>query len=216
MIENLPELQHRCQQMVGATLGELAAHLQLPIPEHTLQAKGWIGQLIELYLGASGGSQAVHDFPLLNLELKTIPITHDKKPLESTYVCTVQSNEHAIDWRDSWVYRKLQHVLWIPVLTKSTARIPLAARVIQEPIWWRMDAATESILRADWEELMEMVALGMTRNISAKFGEYLHIRPKAANSKVLVDYLDQDAEPTKVVPRGFYLRPQFTQQILGS
>ena len=61
---------------------------------------------------------------------------------------------------------------------------------------------------------MEMLALGYGQNLSAKFGTYLHIRPKAANSKVLIDYITQDGISTKIVPKGFYLRPSFTQQIL--
>ena len=50
-------------------------------------AKGWAGQLIELYLGATAGSKQQQDFPTLGVELKTIPVSPDAKPLETTYVC---------------------------------------------------------------------------------------------------------------------------------
>lgn len=213
MVQNLQELQQRCQQITGKTIGDLAAQLQIAVPNNLLHAKGWIGQLIEQYLGASGGSNAIHDFPDLGIELKTIPITAKFQALESTYVCTVQSNEASSTWRDSWVYRKLSKVLWVPILS---ADLPINARIIQSPVLWCMEPAIEDALRTDWEELMEMLQLGYGKDLSAKFGQYLHIRPKAAHSKILVDYIDQHGNPTKIVPKGFYLRTAFTNKILSA
>lgn len=205
--ENLQELQQRCQQIRDKSIGHLADELQIQVPANLLQAKGWMGQLLELYLGATGGSNAIHDFPELGVELKTIPVNTNLKPLESTYVCTVNLNETALNWHDSWVYNKLKHVLWVPVL--ATKELPINERKILTPFLWKMDAKTEDILRTDWEELMEMMVLGNGAKITAKYGTFLHIRPKAANSKVLIDYQDNDGNRTKIVPKGFYLRPNF-------
>jgi DNA mismatch repair protein MutH len=212
--KNLLELQQRCQQITDKTIGSLAEELNLPVPADLLHAKGWIGQLIEAYLGATASSQALPDFPHLGIELKTIPVNKQNKPLESTYVCTVQTNEKVLAWHDSWVYHKLKHVLWVPLL--ASPELAITDRVIQAPILWQMDPATEDILRTDWEELMDMLALGYAKTLSAKYGTFLHIRPKAANSHVLVDYVDSEGNNTKIVPKGFYLRTQFTQAILSS
>lgn len=212
--QNLQELQLRCQQITGKTIGQLACELELEPPANLLQAKGWQGQIVELYLGATAKSHALPDFPDLGVELKTIPINAQYKPLESTYVCTVQTNEVAQYWRDSWVYRKLRTVLWVPILGDKSST--LISRQILKPILWHMDAAMEEILQTDWEELMELLQLGHAQQLSAKFGTFLHIRPKAANSYVLTTYLDMDGLPTKIVPKGFYLRPQFTQEILNT
>lgn len=209
---NLQELQQRCQQIAGKTIGYLAKELQVPVPKDLMQAKGWIGQLIEAYLGASASSKAMPDFPNLGIELKTIPINSQNKPLESTYVCTVQSNQTMLQWRDSWVYNKLKHVLWVPCLVST--KMAITDRIINKPILWPMDPETEEILRIDWEELMDMLQLGYAKNLTARHGTYLHIRPKAANSKVLIDYVDSDGNHTKIVPKGFYLRASFTQKIL--
>lgn len=211
MLKNLQELQSRCQEIEGLSVAAIANQLDLPMPENLQRAKGWLGQLIETYLGASGGSHARHDFPELGIELKTIPITNSDSPIESTYVCTVNSNEASIEWRRSWVYKKLSKVLWVPI--KSEA--PLADRIVSKPILWDMDPKTEDVLRIDWEELMEMIQLGDAHKLTASFGEYLHIRPKAANSKVRVDYIDSDSQKTKIVPKGFYLRQAFTQKIIA-
>lgn len=211
--QNLQELQQRCQQITGKTIGQVASELELEPPDTLLQTKGWLGQLLEAYLGATASSKAMPDFPNLGVELKTIPVTDQFKPLESTYVCTVQTNAEITNWRESWVYRKLRTVLWAPVVgAKNTA---ISARIFATPILWNMDPETEQVLQRDWEELMEMLELGYAKNLSAKYGTFLHIRPKAANSKVLIQYLDMDGNNIKIVPKGFYLRPAFTQLILN-
>jgi len=202
--KNLAELEQRCQQIAAQPIANLARKLGLNIPDNLVHAKGWVGQLLEVYLGATAGSRAQPDFPALGVELKTIPVDHTGKPLESTYVCTVQANHNELYWRNSWVYNKLKHVLWVPIMDQT----------ITTPFFWRMDDKAEDVLRTDWEELMEMLQLGYGKNLSAKFGTYLHIRPKAANSRVLVNYVDADGQDTKIVPKGFYLRPSFTAEIL--
>lgn len=210
--QNIQELQTRCSQLAGRTIHSIAQELNLTIPKNLLHAKGWVGQLIETYLGTSAGNKALPDFPNLGIELKTIPVDRNTKPLESTYVCTVQTNQNVLYWRDSWVYQKLRQVLWVPIL--ATPDLAIMNRVIGTPILWQMSEAIEEILRIDWEELMEMLELGHGKTLSAKFGTYLHIRPKAANSNVLINYVDEAGNNTKIVPKGFYLRSEFTARIL--
>lgn len=209
---NLQDLLYLCQQISGKSLGHLAKELQIPIPPNLLHAKGWMGQLIEVALGATAGTQAIPDFPQLGVELKTIPVNTKHAPLESTYVCTVNMTETPLPWRESWAYRKLKRVLWVPVLASSG--LAISNRVVLSPILWEMDLATEEVLRVDWEELMEMIQTGHAKNISAKYGSFLHIRPKAASSKILTEYTDSDGNRTKMVPKGFYLRTSFTKALL--
>ena len=83
------ELLQRCINIEGLTLAQLAAKLNLRIPEMPLQRKGWIGQAIEFALGATAGSKALPDFFNLGVELKTLPINHLGKPAESTFVTTI-------------------------------------------------------------------------------------------------------------------------------
>lgn len=210
--QNLQELVRQCQQMQYKSLGQLANELALKPPSSLNNAKGWIGQLIENYLGASAASRALPDFPHLGIELKTIPVNQKHRPLESTYVCTVQTNATTQNWRESWVYQKLRQVLWVPIQGEKS--VPIQDRIVLKPILWQMDHAYEQILKCDWEELMEMMQLGIAKNLTARFGTYLHIRPKAANSKVLIEYTDINGIKTKIVPKGFYLRQAFTENIL--
>ncbi|MGL4506999.1 MAG: MutH/Sau3AI family endonuclease, partial [Aeromonas sobria] len=81
------ELLSRAYAMAGFTLAQLAAEAGVAVPRDLRRDKGWVGQLIELQLGASAGSRPEQDFPDLGIELKTIPIDPQGKPLETTFVC---------------------------------------------------------------------------------------------------------------------------------
>ncbi|VEA69758.1 Methyl-directed mismatch repair protein [Serratia rubidaea] len=61
--ENEQQLLERAQRLAGYTLGELAARAQIAIPANLKRDKGWVGMLLELYLGAMAGSKPEQDFP---------------------------------------------------------------------------------------------------------------------------------------------------------
>lgn len=67
-------LLERTQALAGYTLAELAVQVNLPLPANLKRDKGWIGVLLERFLGASAGSKPEQDFPKIGVELKTIPI----------------------------------------------------------------------------------------------------------------------------------------------
>ncbi len=81
------ELMARAQQLAGKSFAEVAAERQIHLPENLQRNKGWVGNLIEISLGAQAGSKAEQDFAHLGIELKTIPINAQGQPLETTFVC---------------------------------------------------------------------------------------------------------------------------------
>lgn len=207
------ELLNRARKLAGLTLEELAKNFKQPLPKDILHAKGWTGQLLETSLGATASSKAEPDFQLINVELKTLPLTSTGKPKESTYVCTVPlTNLHEQEWTTCWLKRKLHRVLWLPL--EADKRIPLASRHIGNAILWSPSKAEATQLQQDWEELMELVCLGKLDQITSHMGHYLQIRPKGANAKSLTTTLDEEGNTIQTLPRGFYLRPEFTQQII--
>ena len=114
--KTIDELLSRAESIAGYTLAELALQAGIPVPENLKRDKGWVGQLLEWHLGASAGSKPVPDFIDLDIELKTIPISHSGKPLETTFVCIAPlTGVHSLQWKESHVRHKLSHVLWIPV-----------------------------------------------------------------------------------------------------
>ncbi|WJT06478.1 DNA mismatch repair endonuclease MutH [Vibrio harveyi] len=207
------ELMERAHDIAGLSFAELAEEAGMTVPENLKRDKGWVGQLLEWHLGAPSGSKPQQDFAKLGIELKSIPISYSGKPLETTFVSVAPlTGVQGLTWETSHVRNKLSRVLW--VLVEGEREIPLAERRVGSPLIWSPDQEEELVLKNDWEELMEMIVLGKFDQISARHGEALHLRPKAANAKALTEAYSSNGKPIKTLPRGFYLRTQFTEQIL--
>lgn len=212
--KNEQELLDRATSLAGYTFGELAAYAKLPIPENLKRDKGWVGMLLEYYLGASAGSKPEQDFSDLGIELKTIPIDRFGMPLETTFVCVAAlTGNSGITWENSHVKHKLSRVLWVPV--EGEREIPLAQRRVASPLLWSPNKVEEELLRHDWEELMDMIVLGKVESITARHGQVLQIRPKAANSKVLTEAIGENGQRIMTLPRGFYLKKNFTAPLIA-
>jgi len=212
--ETEAQLLAQAQRLAGYTLGELAELAGMPTPRDLKRDKGWIGVLLERWLGASAGSKPEQDFAALGVELKTIPIDAQGGPLETTFVCVAPlTGNTGVVWETSHVRHKLKRVLWVPV--EGSRTIPLAERRVGSPLLWSPDADEEQQLRQDWEELMDLIVLGQVTRITARHGEVLQLRPKAANSKALTEAIGEHGEPILTLPRGFYLKKNFTRALLA-
>jgi DNA mismatch repair protein MutH len=208
------ELVARATALAGESVGEIAARFDRKTPRTLNKAKGWIGELIELALGATAHSKPVPDFEDLGIELKTIPLNSRLTPQESTFVSTVpMSGLVGLNWENCTVKAKLNRVLWVPV--EAGKDIPVAKRRIGMPMIWSPSATDAEILRADWEEHIERIALGDIDQIDARFGTYLQVRPKAPNRRELTLTTDTSGTLVSSLPRGFYLRASFTRKILA-
>jgi len=187
--------------------------LGVEVPPDLRRAKGWIGQLLEAELGATGGPRAQHDFPELGIELKTLPVTPQGKVRETTYVCTAPlDGSMKATWEECWVRRKLNCVLWLPIAGDSAT--PPGNRIVGSPLLWQPSAEEEAVLQKDWEALSEMISLGELWQLDARKGIALQIRPKAASASDMTWMLDDQAEWVQANPRGFYLRTHFTQTLV--
>ena len=207
------ELLSRAYAMAGFTLAQLAATAGIPVPRDLRRDKGWTGQLIEWQLGASAGSRPEQDFPDLGIELKTIPVDPQGRPLETTFVCVAPLiGVSGQRWEESNVRNKLSRVLWIPV--EGSRDIPVGDRRVGMPLLWSPNEEEEGLLRQDWEELMDMIVLGEVEQISARHGQVLKLRTKSANSKALTRAIGRNGQPIMTLPRGFYLKIEFTHQLL--
>lgn len=206
------ELLDRAFALAGKTLNDLCTQWNQTLPDSLLHAKGWIGQLLEKALGAQAGGLDLPDFIDLGIELKTLPVTLQGQPCESTFVCSVTLPNQEQDFHASRVWRKLARVLWIPVLTLPDRS--LAMRRIGTPFLWSPSKTITAILQQDWEEMMELMTLGHFDELTADKGQYLQVRPKAANAKTLIKVVSHSGEIVSTVPKGFYLRTEFTKAII--
>ena len=208
------ELLKRCENIAGHSLAELAELAGIPLAKDLRRNKGWVGQLIEWHLGATAGSKPEQDFKHLGIELKTIPIDQQGKVLETTFVCSAPIlNTSKLTWENSNVRNKLSRVLWLPVQGERT--IPLGERIVGNGFLWSANRRQEFLLSSDWNEIMEKIALGKIESISARDGQVMQLRPKAANGRCLTDAFGEDGSLIKVRPRGFYLKKPFTQSIIS-
>lgn len=210
------ELARRATDIAGLTVEELAARVGQPLPRDRRRAKGFVGQLLEIALGASAASRPEPDFQLIGVELKTVPVDDRGRPMESTYVCTLplEQGPGETSWASSNVRRKLDRVMWVPV--QAGAGLPLPCRRVGSAILWSPSPEEEASLRADWEELTEMVATGRVAAITAHQGTCLQVRPKAADSRARRWGVDEEGRRVRTLPRGFYLRASFTAAILAT
>jgi DNA mismatch repair protein MutH len=199
--------------LAGRDVAWVAGRLGVPVPQDLRHHKGWLGQLVEIALGADGGSGDGPDFQRLGIELKTLPVDAQASPRESTWVCTAAlDGSMASRWADSRAAAKLACVLWVPVLVLEGQA--LGQRLFATPVLWRADESEAAILRSDWQELSGLIRQGQIDRLDARTGEALHLRPKAANSREMVRALDAEGEWTETNPRGFYLRRSFTARLL--
>ncbi len=207
------ELLESASEVAGKTLQQIANQQGLATPENQLHHKGWVGQLLELSLGATANSLPEPDFQHIGVELKTLPLNRSGSPKETTFVCAINLTNIESHWENSLVKHKLSRVLWVPI--EADPEIPLAARRVGSAILWSPDKDQDSILRRDWEELMDMISMGELEQITAHQGHYLQVRPKAANARTLTKGIDSEGEEILTLPRGFYLRATLTNQILN-
>ncbi len=208
------ELQVRAAALGGCTVAALAHALGQPLPAAPQRAKGFVGQLVELALGADPQAYTRPDFPHLQVELKTIPLDARGLPAESTFCCAIAMQEaQQAHWHSSRLRQRLGCVLWIPV--QAAALAPLPQRRLGRACLWTPTPAQSRLLQADWEQLMGMVGAGQAAALDARLGTVLQVRPKAAHAGVRTLGQGPDG-PEAVRPLGFYLRPSFTAQIVGT
>lgn len=203
----------RAEQLAGKTLAQVGAEFGQPVPQTLHHAKGFVGLLLERALGATARSKDQPDFEALGIELKSLPVDERGVPLETTFVCTIAllDAQHA-EWASSRLRRKLARVLWMPVL--GVREVPVPERRLGSPLLWSPSAEEDEALRWDWDELMGVIGRGGVEQLTGHVGKVLQVRPKARNGQSRRRALDAEGVAMLALPRGFYLRTGFTQQIL--
>jgi DNA mismatch repair protein MutH len=206
---DLAELEARAAWLAGRDLDELGALFGGSADAPMRSRKGKTGELIERALGATAGNFCGPDFSELGVELKTIPVDAQGRPRESTFVCSLSlAAADTLEWAASPLRDKLAHVLWVPIVEAGSARR------VGQPLFWRPTPAQLAVLRADFDDIVGLVALGRVESLTAHLGRWLQARPKAAHSGVRTRAYGQDGEPLRALPRGFYLRARFTGALL--
>lgn len=196
------------------TIGELAHARGYRVPKDQRGHKGFVGQLVELGLGASAGSDPEPDFPALGVELKTLPVSPEGRPAESTYVCLARlDGRESLTFADSYVAKKLARVLFVPVVANGAD--PLAERRFGMPFLWEPGADDLARLADDFDRLQARVRLGQLEEMRGQEGAILQLRPKAMNRDDRTLGVSEDGWLVAVRPRAWYLRASFTAELVA-
>lgn len=208
---SLDELMNRAVSLAGRTLAETAAALGYRLPRTLTTNKGFIGQIAELSLGATAGPDPEPDFPALGVELKTLPIREDGRPLEATYICQARmTGVESTELAESYLMKKLERVLFVPILGGDT----LAERRFAMPLIWSPNPDELATLRADFLMLQSRVRMGEADDLTSRDGVALHLRPKALSSRERTLGISDEGWAVPVRPKAWYLRPAFTERII--
>lgn len=209
----LDDLLERARALRGRTVASIAEEIGASIAGEAVRTKGKPGEILERALGATGGSKAVVDFPELGVELKTVPVDADGKPIETTYVCKISlADADTQEWETSWVRAKLARVLFVPLFAPEGR--PWPERVVGDAVLWSPSPEEEAVLRADFDDAMGLIGIGRIEELTAHLGQWLQVRPKARDGTKSGVAYGSENEAIAAVPRGFYLRTNLTEAIL--
>ena len=194
------------RSLAGRALGALSERAPA-------SGKGAAGELIERALGIEPSSRPEPDLPALGIEVKTLPVRGGRL-VESTWVCSASPAALTAEtWATSRARAKLARVLFVPI--DASAR-ELADRRVGTAFLWTPDDEEEALLRADWEDLADLVAHGLSSAVSARRGRVLQLRPKARDASVTRSFRTPDGERYLGRPQGFYLRRAFVQRVVDA
>lgn len=203
----------QAQLLSGRCLGELAVKAGMDIPCNLKYEKGWIGKLIEFWLGGACSSMSGPDFPNLGIELKTIPIKNGNSS-EPTFICN-ESLVKGLDmtWKNSYIYNKIRRILWMPILY-NRKNILLSKLTVGNYLLWSPNKEENHLLKSDWEELMDLVFLQNTTHSIPYYGEILQLIPNKSGTKKLLTSASRNySNPSFNISKRFYFRKRFTSKI---
>lgn len=203
-------LLERARALAGVPVAELtssSSFTSMPAAH-----KGGAGQRVERALGLRPVFDDVDD-PESGCEVKTLPVKiggRGPSVQEVTWV-TSATVEQLVDetWLTSRVRHKLQQVLFVPVVSSTHDVDRIGAAFL-----WQPDDDEERLLRADWEDLSDLLARGLGFAVTSRRGQALHVRPKARDAQHVRATRTVD-DDVVLRPQGFYLRRAFTQALLA-
>ncbi len=207
------ELTQNLERIVGRSISDLAKDMNQPLPISPLHGKGFTGELIEKCLGASAQNLPIPDFPKLGVELKTIPVDDDLKPLESMFLCYAPLTDiRHLSFENSSLYTKIRRMLFV-LVTASRDR-DYVERYVVGYFFYAPSPQELAVIRNDFNEIYELIKTGNIDKVNARLGSIIQMRPKAANGKALTECVGPEGEIIKTRPRGFYMRRSFSSRLI--
>lgn len=215
--KSMEELETRMQRLLGRSVSELSQLAMLAPPRNSSGAKGYVGQLVELFLGAHSHNLPTPDFTALGIELKTVPVGFDLMPEESTFICAADINPNfVVPFTQSHLYQKLKHVLFVLILSPKNVGLTIGERRVLGYFFFELKGHYLQTIETDYNEFQDMIFSGHAQEIDGTMGTIVQLRPKAANGSEIIAVTDSDGNLTYTRPRGYYLRASFTRELIST
>jgi DNA mismatch repair protein MutH len=103
-------------------------------------------------------------------------------------------------------------VLFVPVI--GARGRALDERRFGRALLWSPTDEQDRALAHDFDDIVGLVGAGASKQLDARLGRYLQMRPKARDGSARTVVYGDDGERLGTVPRGFYLRASFTGALL--
>lgn len=204
------ELLARARELARYDLGRVADAVGMRPPPDLGQDKGWVGQVLEVALGATASNRAEPDFTQLGVELKSVPVDAHGKPRGSTFITSAPYAElEDAPWTASSVCHKTRRILWIPV--EADDAVPLTARRIGQGVLWSPAAEHDARFLRDWGTFREAVRADPA-SIDARLGDALQLRPKARDGRARTQ-IERAGRTWSLRPLGVYFRRTFVAEV---
>ncbi|RIY34115.1 hypothetical protein CKF54_01380 [Psittacicella hinzii] len=211
--KSLAELLCYCDNISGKTLEEVATRHNVEMIYTLQENRGWIGNLIEIALGAVAGSKPTQDFANLGVELKTLAINAKGEAKNDIFVSSLPINGYMMQsWENSHLLYKLKKILFVPI--EADPSIPLKQRRIGKAFFWSPTIQELQTLKQDWQTIMNFITLQDFEQLKGNIGNILCVRIKALNRNQSISSKDVDGFKINLAPLSFYLRRSFINQIL--
>lgn len=211
--KTIAELIENCNKIAGKSVSELAQIHNVELIDSLTTNRGWLGNLIEISLGAYAGSKPTQDFMNLGVELKTLAINENGRAVSDIFISSLPLNSFMLqDWANSHLFYKLQHILFIPV--ESNSNVELKDRKIGNGKFWKPNDEQLKVLQDDFKQVMELLTTQEFAMLTNNLGTALTVKVKALNSKQTNNIQDLDGFNQNLAPLSFYIKRSFVQQIV--
>ena len=214
--QTMAELEQRLHLIMGRSIGELTQLSKLNVAAYAT-AKGFAGQLVELFLGAHAHNQSGPDFTKLGIELKTVPVGFDLMPQEHTFICAADlAPRHMIPFAQSALFHKMQHMLFVMLLAPRNAGLSMGERRILGYFFFDLTGEHRQQVETDYNEMQELLLSHQFDQLTSSLGNVLQLRPRGLPGKDVVAVHDEEGQLIYTKTRGYYLRSSFTRTLLQS
>jgi DNA mismatch repair endonuclease MutH len=206
------EIQVRAREMVGKTLGEIAARPAIRIVS-AAETKGFVGAAVERFFGIAPNPISDADFPSAHIELKIVPLRRrgpgDYVVKERTYISMIDYHRLAEEaWESASIRKKLSAILF--VFYEWRAEVDMHEFPVLGIALWSPTQEVWQFLAADWDTVRDKVLGGVAHLISESDGRILGAATKGATGAVR---RTQPFSKELARQRGWALKPPFTRSV---